>query len=349
MRTLVGKLVVVGGVSVSTLLFGLLGTASAACDPGLGSVLCPPPEMPAPPAPAPPPPPDAPAPAPAPSPAPAPQPAPASAPRSAAEAKARLLTLINEDRAEAGLAALATRGDLDDLAADHSTDMAAARRIFHNDALFTGATKQRIGAKTVGENVASNSSVDDAHRRLLASPGHRANLLSPSFTRLGLGLVDADGTWYLTEVFVTPVASAAPPAVTAPPVAAAGAAVRSTTRSTTPRAARGARPVLSTTTEAPSTEPTPETAVAIETDVPDEGRSVAPISAIAPKPANGSMPFAPLALVALALVLGTGLVGTRVAYRKWANGSILDAQQRRNEETTWHPFSWSTISPMSGN
>ncbi len=364
MKNLVSKIAVAGGLFASTLAFASAGSASAACDPGLGAVLCPPPPTPAPPAPQPPPP-ETPAPAPAPtptppqpapSPQPEPAPAPARAPRSVSDAKARLVELVNGSRAEAGLAALVTRNDLDELATAHSGDMAAARRLFHNDALFTEATKKRIGAKAVGENVASNTSIDDAHRRLMASPNHRANLLSPSFSRLGLGLVDADGTWYLTEVFVTPVATAttaaaAPPAASATTAKPAAPAVRATTRSTTPRAARADRtdrPAAgpSTTASTPTTEGQPaplataaDPATTVDIDFSAEGRPVPSIAGAMAKPVKGVNLPTPLPLLALILVTAAG-AGAIAAYR---------TQTKRPIPATWHPFSWLTINAMSGN
>lgn len=358
MRNLVGKLVVAGGVIASTLAFGSIGTASAACDPGLGAVLCPPPPTPAPPGAQPPPdmPAPAPSPTPAPAPSPAPEPEPAPAPtrasRPVGEAKARLVELINGSRAEAGLTALVTRDDLDEIAASHSADMAAARRLFHNDDLFTEATKKRLGAKAVGENVASNSSIDDAHRRLMASPDHRANLLSPSFTRLGLGLVDADGTWYLTQVFITPVATAA--ASTAPPVASATTAKpatpatrASTTRATSPRAARtdrADRPVASPSSAVAAIEATPDDAVVLAIDFATDGQTSSTAPATQAVPAGGakrstSAP-SPFTLLALLLVVTTGLGASTIVYRR---------RTVRPISPMWPPYSWSTITPMSGS
>jgi uncharacterized protein YkwD len=42
----------------------------------------------------------------------------------------------------------------------------------------------------------------------MASPGHRANILDGKFTRTGVGVaVDADGTVYVTQVFLRPAGS----------------------------------------------------------------------------------------------------------------------------------------------
>ena len=45
----------------------------------------------------------------------------------------------------------------------------------------------------MGENIALAPSVETAHRNLMNSPGHRANILDPAFTRVGIGIIVAPG------------------------------------------------------------------------------------------------------------------------------------------------------------
>ncbi len=79
--------------------------------------------------------------------------------------------------------------------------MAAQQRLFHNPDLTTDVK----GWRSVGENVAYNSSVTRAHTLLMGSPPHRANLLSTGFTQIGLGVVkDSRGTVWVVQVFRTP-------------------------------------------------------------------------------------------------------------------------------------------------
>ena len=54
---------------------------------------------------------------------------------------------------------MTNRADVASQALSHSFDMERAGQLFHNDAYFTAANHQRLGAKTLGENVAFNSSV----------------------------------------------------------------------------------------------------------------------------------------------------------------------------------------------
>ncbi|HET9442459.1 MAG TPA: CAP domain-containing protein, partial [Acidimicrobiales bacterium] len=195
--------------------------------------------------------------APAPPPAPAVTPAPAPAAVDAGAAAARFVELVNGERAGAGLGALAARGDLADLAVAHSQRMAAQGGIFHNDALFTSATKSRIGARTVGENVAVGGSVETIHRALMASSGHRANILGGAFTNVGVGVVVDGGSLYVTEVFIASSAAAAQPAAApAAPRAPASAA---------PKAAPAPAPAK---VVAPAAAPVPVAAVAAPESAP---------------------------------------------------------------------------------
>ena len=61
----------------------------------------------------------------------------------------------------------------------------------------------------VGENIffcsVTNAAynVAYAHQSLMASPGHRANILNPEFTKVGVGLYrDAQGRFWVTEMFL---------------------------------------------------------------------------------------------------------------------------------------------------
>jgi hypothetical protein len=130
---------------------------------------------------------------------------------------AQLLVLANVERAAAGLPPLALRDDVTAIAAEQSRRMAQAGDISHNDAYFTAEVRQRLAAKTLGENVAMNPSIDDAHRRLMNSPGHRANLMNAKFTVVGMGVArTVDGMAYVTQDFVEPTGALRPLPVPVP-------------------------------------------------------------------------------------------------------------------------------------
>ena len=46
-------------------------------------------------------------------------------------------------------------------------------------------------------------SVHSAHQGLMNSPGHRANILNPSFTEIGIGIRrKGNGQYYITQMFI---------------------------------------------------------------------------------------------------------------------------------------------------
>jgi hypothetical protein len=134
---------------------------------------------------------------------------------------ARLLALINAERVQRDLAPITARGDVTDVARVQARAMADAGDIWHNDDYFTDGMRRRLDARTLGENVAMNKSVEDAHRRLMESPGHRANILDPDFRVAGIASARAaDGTYFLVEDFLQPrsplVSAVVPPATVTP-------------------------------------------------------------------------------------------------------------------------------------
>jgi len=117
----------------------------------------------------------------------------------------RLLRMMNAARRAEGLGELARDAVLERLAAEHAENMRKAGLLGHD--VGDGGLRQRLeaaGAKEhlVGENVASATSIERAHRSIWASPSHRANLLHAEFRRAGVAVVrDQDGTAWVAEVF----------------------------------------------------------------------------------------------------------------------------------------------------
>lgn len=120
----------------------------------------------------------------------------------------QVLALVNAVRADNDLAPLAWHAPVAEVARAHSEDM-AVRDFFDHvnpDGLDPG---DRIAAAGIhnsgwGENIAagyfSPESVMDAW---MNSPGHRANILSPNWTHLGVGIHEG-GTYgvYWTQDFL---------------------------------------------------------------------------------------------------------------------------------------------------
>ena len=56
----------------------------------------------------------------------------------------------------------------------------------------------------LGENVAYGPSIEAVHEELMASEGHRHNVLDPRFTVIGIGIVRGPDRWWVTQDFVQP-------------------------------------------------------------------------------------------------------------------------------------------------
>jgi len=115
----------------------------------------------------------------------------------------------NALRASRGLPGLSVNGTLAAKARDWAEHMAAVGAISHSN-LSDGAPPEW---QRLGENVGRGPSVDAIHNALVASPEHYANLTDPGFQSIGVGVVNANGTYYVSEVFME---SASQPAPSAP-------------------------------------------------------------------------------------------------------------------------------------
>ena len=117
-------------------------------------------------------------------------------PGGAAGARAAVLCLVNGERRRHGLAALVEDPSLRAAAESHSSDM-ALRNYFEHDTpegvkpwmRITGAGYQAL---LVGENLAWGEDAKSAPaavmRLWMTSDGHRANVLEPRYTQIGIGL-----------------------------------------------------------------------------------------------------------------------------------------------------------------
>jgi uncharacterized protein YkwD len=122
----------------------------------------------------------------------------------------QLLGLVNRERAAVGAPPIALRDDLMAVAVRFSRQMAAERNLAHNLDFLSPASAARLGAGLLGENVALEPTVETAHARLMESPGHRANILEPSFRFAGIAVVRAgNGSLFITEDFLAPSSPAA--------------------------------------------------------------------------------------------------------------------------------------------
>lgn len=106
----------------------------------------------------------------------------------------RMLDLVNQERAAAGLRPVVADPELTEVARRHSADM-FARGYFAHDTPegrdpFDRMREANVSFLTAGENLALAPTLPVAHNGLMKSPGHRANILRPQFGRLGIGIMD---------------------------------------------------------------------------------------------------------------------------------------------------------------
>ncbi len=128
-----------------------------------------------------------------------PGPAPASArcprPARADDLQKAVLAQVNAQRATAGLSALRINTALTRVAQAHACDNAARDSYGHvgsdgsdlGDRLRRGGIKLRVAAENTAINV---NSADRAMQIWMGSAGHRANILNPKVTQIGLGVAD---------------------------------------------------------------------------------------------------------------------------------------------------------------
>jgi uncharacterized protein YkwD len=131
---------------------------------------------------------------------------------SAADSDPReLLAGANRARQAAGAGPLAEDPLLDAVALERSQELAASRRVGHRAAVgetvFELLQRRGVSFSSAAENVAwsagpAERAADDALQSFLASPAHRANLLNPRFSAVGVGLVSLDDETYLALVLV---------------------------------------------------------------------------------------------------------------------------------------------------
>ncbi len=115
-----------------------------------------------------------------------------------------IFNLVNESRAADSLPALVPNGQLTCLAQSWSQYLASTGQFFERNLSATLASPGYGGYHTLGENILRGPytlSASDMHTAWMNSPPHRANILSPAFTSLGIGISYANGEVYATEDF----------------------------------------------------------------------------------------------------------------------------------------------------
>lgn len=107
----------------------------------------------------------------------------------------QMLSILNANRASANLPELTLDSDLTRLAQLHAKDMLARGYFCHYTpeglSPFDRMAKYGIVYQEAGENLAFAPDATIAMDGLMKSPGHKANILSKSFHKIGIGVLDA--------------------------------------------------------------------------------------------------------------------------------------------------------------
>lgn len=119
------------------------------------------------------------------------------------KAEAEMFALVNEERSKRGVAKLVWDSDIVLVARAHARDMWKRKYFSHYspEGKDVGARLDEAGRKytIAGENLALAPTVDTAHRGLMNSEGHRANILESEFHKIGIGVID---NGYYGKMFV---------------------------------------------------------------------------------------------------------------------------------------------------
>lgn len=116
-----------------------------------------------------------------------------------------MIDMLNQERAAAGVAPLKVDLRLVSVGQAKANDMKANNYFDHTSPTYGSpwAMMQQVGLTVgwAGENIAGNNSVAGAMSSLMQSPEHRANILDPRFTYVGVGIAygSAYGNLYVQE------------------------------------------------------------------------------------------------------------------------------------------------------
>lgn len=105
-----------------------------------------------------------------------------------------MIVLVNKERTSRGLNALIFDEKLRETGRMHSKDMFERGYFAHyspeGESVADRASKQGADFLVIGENLAFAPNLELAHNGLMNSEGHRANILSSDFGKIGIGVID---------------------------------------------------------------------------------------------------------------------------------------------------------------
>jgi len=122
----------------------------------------------------------------------------------------QVVTLVNKERAAAGLSALTVNSTLANVAETKAADLRDENYFDHQSPKYGSPFDMMhsfgITYSYAGENIAKGQRTpDEVMNGWMNSPGHRANILNANYTQIGVGYVtDSNGTGYWVQEFIRP-------------------------------------------------------------------------------------------------------------------------------------------------
>lgn len=109
-------------------------------------------------------------------------------------AEKQMIELVNKERTNRGLKALVFDVRLREVARSHSADMFRQGYFAHyspeGKSVADRALNAGIDFLVIGENLAYAPTLELAHKGLMNSEGHRANILSQDYGKIGIGVME---------------------------------------------------------------------------------------------------------------------------------------------------------------
>lgn len=120
-----------------------------------------------------------------------------------------LFELVNQEREKTRLPLVILSSELSRLARSHSKDMAIHARLSHLSSSGKSYTERLVDWEfyfaDAGENIAFSETfqAEYIHQRLMESPEHKKNILSPDFELVGIGVIyKKNQGYYITQDFM---------------------------------------------------------------------------------------------------------------------------------------------------
>jgi uncharacterized protein YkwD len=104
---------------------------------------------------------------------------------------------VNSEREARGLSVLTLDQTLINKAQDWADHMAATDKVAHSVLTDGAGNNWRV----LGENVGWARSIGEAHALFMESPSHRGTILDGRYDRVGTGVTERNGKYFVVQVF----------------------------------------------------------------------------------------------------------------------------------------------------